>query len=153
MIMSVLINLAYSLIYLSHKTYRSQVIDLRKNEKAKTKSAIFCAWHRYIWIFSFLLRNQNIYALASRSKDGEKISRVLEKFGFKMVRGSSSRGGIKSLRILLKLLQQHQKVLITPDGPRGPACEAKPGAVFLQKKNKCSDLSSRYCGKKKKNIK
>jgi lysophospholipid acyltransferase (LPLAT)-like uncharacterized protein len=48
-----------------------------------------------------------------------------------VVLGSSSRGGAKSLRVLLNLLSSGDHIAITPDGPRGPRREAAPGVAHL----------------------
>lgn len=69
--------------------------------------------------------------LASLSKDGEIIARILEKRGFQMVRGSSSRGGAAALESLLSDARGGGTLGITFDGPRGPAMVPKPGVGLL----------------------
>ena len=61
--------------------------------------------------------------------DAEIISRIGAKLGWTMLRGSSSRGGVKAYKQLLKTLTKGGKVFITPDGPRGPEHEIKEGTV------------------------
>jgi lysophospholipid acyltransferase (LPLAT)-like uncharacterized protein len=56
---------------------------------------------------------------------------LTRRFGFEVVRGSSSRLGASALRELENVLASDRNVLITPDGPRGPAYELGPGIVFL----------------------
>lgn len=67
--------------------------------------------------------------IASLSKDGTLIARILEKRGFKLVRGSSSRGGVQALSELHAGLQLGLPVGITFDGPRGPPLVAKKGVA------------------------
>lgn len=69
--------------------------------------------------------------MVSRSFDGEYIARIIEKFGFVAVRGSSSRGGSEALRDMKKELEKGAAVAFTIDGPRGPKYVAKPGPVLL----------------------
>ena len=104
------------------------------SEKENLKRGLYCVWHRYIWTTSFYFRNRDFFTLASRSGDGEFISRVLKKMGYNLIRGSSSRGGVGSLRKLYRVLQQGNRVIVTPDGPRGPARNVKPGVIYLQEK-------------------
>jgi lysophospholipid acyltransferase (LPLAT)-like uncharacterized protein len=66
----------------------------------------------------------------SRSADGDLIAKVLERWGYRAVRGSSSRGGSEALRQIVRLVRSGQSVAITPDGPRGPRRKMKPGAVL-----------------------
>lgn len=98
------------------------------------KPALFAVWHGKLWIPVFYFRGQNYLALASPSRDGEYISRVLQKYGYKLVRGSSSRGGGSALLSLVRLIRKGESVFITPDGPTGPIHKVKPGIVYLQEK-------------------
>ncbi|MCK8816353.1 lysophospholipid acyltransferase family protein [Natroniella sulfidigena] len=101
---------------------------------AGDKSVIFAPWHGQLWLPSYYLRNQGYVALASQSRDGEYISRLLNKLGWEVVRGSTSRGGARSLLKLVKKLRQGKQIAITPDGPRGPIHQVKPGVVYLAQK-------------------
>jgi lysophospholipid acyltransferase (LPLAT)-like uncharacterized protein len=65
----------------------------------------------------------------SRHADGELISRVVERLGFRPVRGSSTRGGVPALRELLRAAERGQDLAFTPDGPRGPRGRVQPGVV------------------------
>ena len=76
-------------------------------------------------------RKLGIAVMVSRSFDGEYIARIIEKFGFVAVRGSSSRGGSAALREMRKELERGAAVAFTIDGPRGPKYVAKPGPVLL----------------------
>ena len=57
------------------------------------------------------------------------ITRVLNTFGNRAIRGSSSKGGIQALRAIIAVLKKGDRVAITPDGPRGPALELKDGII------------------------
>ncbi len=65
--------------------------------------------------------------LASQSKDGQIAADLLEARGFRVVRGSSSRGGREALIQLVEQTQEGSAIGITFDGPRGPALIPKPG--------------------------
>ena len=69
--------------------------------------------------------------MTSRSLDGEYIARVIRRFGFLPVRGSSSRGGQRALLEMNTLVGQGHGVAFTIDGPRGPRFVAKRGPVLL----------------------
>jgi len=97
----------------------------------RTRPAIYCFWHRCVFSASYLFRNHAIRVLTSRSYDGEYIARIIERLGFRAVRGSSSRGAIQSLRKLQRELEVGEYVAFTIDGPRGPRYVAKPGPIHL----------------------
>jgi lysophospholipid acyltransferase (LPLAT)-like uncharacterized protein len=99
---------------------------------------IFAFWHNRIFFLPFLFRKywharerKRVAVLVSASKDGEKLSRVLEKFNLVCVRGSSSRRGREALRELQKLVREGHDIGITPDGPRGPKYKVQDGVISL----------------------
>ena len=71
--------------------------------------------------------------LVSRSRDGEFITRIMNRFRIDGARGSSSRGGSDALRELLRELERPQArdIGITPDGPRGPRGKVQDGVLAL----------------------
>jgi lysophospholipid acyltransferase (LPLAT)-like uncharacterized protein len=95
------------------------------------KAVIYSFWHRAVFASAWLWRKTGIAVMVSRSFDGEYIARIIEKFGFAAVRGSSSRGGAPALLGLRSPLEQGTAVAFTIDGPRGPKYIAKPGPVLL----------------------
>jgi len=97
----------------------------------RTRPAIYCFWHRCVFSAAHLFRNKGIRVLTSRSYDGEYIARIIERLGFRPVRGSSSRGALQSLRELQRELEDGAFVAFTIDGPRGPRYVAKPGPIHL----------------------
>lgn len=97
----------------------------------KTHPAIYCFWHRCVFPAAYLFRKRGIRVLTSRSYDGEYIARIIERLGFRPIRGSSSRGAVQALRELQKELQAGEFVAFTIDGPRGPRYVAKPGPIQL----------------------
>jgi len=97
----------------------------------RTRPAIYCFWHRCVFACGYLFRGHGIRVLTSRSYDGEYIARIIERLGFRAVRGSSSRGAVQSLRELQRELEHGEFVAFTIDGPRGPRYVAKPGPIHL----------------------
>jgi hypothetical protein len=96
---------------------------------------IYAVWHGRILMLPYLYgRSHRIHALTSRSRDGEILSRFVQGFGIRVVRGSSSRGGNRALLTLARLVREEDaEILVVPDGPRGPRHVAQPGAVLLAK--------------------
>jgi lysophospholipid acyltransferase (LPLAT)-like uncharacterized protein len=92
---------------------------------------IYVFWHNQQILSTYFFRNFHIRVLVSRSRDGDYIAKVLNLFGFKAVRSSTSSGKVHALRGLTRELRGDHHTAITPDGPRGPVYKAQPGAVFV----------------------
>jgi hypothetical protein len=92
---------------------------------------IFPFWHRCVLPATWIYRHQHPAVMTSQSRDGEFIARVIRRFGFIPVRGSSSRGGQRALLEMNQQLADGNAVAFTIDGPRGPRGVAKKGPVFL----------------------
>jgi lysophospholipid acyltransferase (LPLAT)-like uncharacterized protein len=95
------------------------------------QAVVFALWHGRILPPTYRHRNRDIVTLASRSGDGEYITRVLHYWGFDVVRGSSSRGGDTALRELIRKVRSGRSVAITADGPRGPREQMKHGVLQI----------------------
>ena len=93
------------------------------------QAAVIAFWHFQMLPLWYALRYLAPAAVVSASRDGELLARYLGSLGYPSVlRGSSSRGGSEVLSAAVAELAL-RPVLITPDGPRGPARVAKPGAI------------------------
>jgi lysophospholipid acyltransferase (LPLAT)-like uncharacterized protein len=115
------------LIKILVSTLRIKII----NRNALNKKAVFIFWHSNMLLGWSLFKNKKAYALVSQSKDGEILSALLKKWNYKVSRGSSSKGGKKALNDLIKAARNEYSIVITPDGPRGPAMEIKNGALIV----------------------
>lgn len=96
--------------------------------------AIYCFWHRCVLAATYQFRGSSIAVMTSRSFDGEYIARIIEKLGYRVVRGSSSRGGAEALLGMREELEMGHPAVFTIDGPRGPIYVAKAGPVVLAKR-------------------
>jgi lysophospholipid acyltransferase (LPLAT)-like uncharacterized protein len=88
-------------------------------------------WHAGIIPATYLFRDAGIRVMSSNSYDGEYMGRIIHKFGFVAVKGSSSRNAVRALLGLRRALQQGWAVAFSIDGPRGPRYKVKPGPVAL----------------------
>lgn len=80
------------------------------------------------------LRDWPAAIMTSISYMGEIQSRILASYGFRIIRGSSSRGGVRVLAEMISLVRKGKIGAFAVDGPRGPYREIKPGAVYVAKK-------------------
>ena len=92
---------------------------------------VYSFWHSAMIPAMYLWRDLKIRVMSSDSFDGEYTGRIMQKFGFVKVRGSSSRFAVRALLGMKKELENGWLAAFTIDGPRGPRREVKPGPVTL----------------------
>lgn len=90
-------------------------------------------WHSCLIPATYIFRNMGIRVMSSYSYDGEYMGRIIRRFGFVAVKGSSSRNPVRALLGLRRALDEGWTVAFTLDGPRGPRHKVKPGPVGLGK--------------------
>ena len=94
---------------------------------------IIAFWHGRQLMMPLVYRGTSASILISQHRDGQMIANIMKKFGFHAIRGSSTRGGMQALRQLVVAGRRGQDLVITPDGPRGPACHVQMGVLSLAK--------------------
>ena len=97
-----------------------------------------CYWHQQNLLCAIYLMdlkaksNFNAGFLVSPSRDGEIPARLFRRWGAQVIRGSSSHTGAQALRALhFAITRDKVSPANTPDGPRGPCFESKPGPLML----------------------
>ena len=113
-----------------HEIDKEAITNLETNKV----NAVFAFWHGTMLVPWFLLRRYKPSTIISKSSDGDILTRILNNWGFKVKRGSSSKGGKAVLEDLIKEAEENKFIAITPDGPKGPEKVMKAGAVVLAKK-------------------
>lgn len=94
------------------------------------RPVVFVLWHGRLLPCTYWNRHQELVTLVSQHRDGEYIARIVERWGYTAVRGSSSRRGAGALRELVRHVRGGRSLAITPDGPRGPRQKIKAGALL-----------------------
>ena len=109
---------------------RSMRIDSKGQESIDAlyregKRVIIAFWHAQSAHGALDIPRDAGQCLISQHQDGEIIARIVSRFGIEAVRGSSTRGGGEALRELIRLRRSGVDLVVTPDGPKGPAQVAK----------------------------
>ncbi len=104
---------------------------VRRDGALPAGAAVVGCWHGDAVVLGALHRNEGLVVLVSLSDDGRRGAALLSVLGYDVVRGSGSRGAVRASREALRAVRSGRKVVVAMDGPRGPAGEAKPGAVAL----------------------
>ena len=107
---------------------------------ADNQLCILCFWHQHIVLSGFYLldwQKQGLHTgfLISPSGDGTLAAKIFVKHGVKLISGSSGRDGAQTMRKLIRAIRKDRlSPVTTPDGPRGPVYEFKPGTLLLASK-------------------
>ncbi len=128
-------RIVWALLRLVGLTWRFQVIAEADATPlpggAGAGAEVFAFWHQCVLPCAIYFRRTGATILISRSFDGELITRILALFGFRAVRGSSSRGAREGLLGLKQAIESGHPAIFTADGPRGPIYRAKMGPIKL----------------------
>lgn len=90
---------------------------------------IFLLWHEAILPLLWHLRDRGIAVIVSQGREGRYVGDYASGLGYRILSGSSSRGGPRALLGAVRVLADGGAVAITPDGPKGPRRVVKPGVV------------------------
>ena len=122
--------------FLAHLYLKFTGATTRVTSKNKPANSdfIYALWHSQLAYMLYAHREIGMSVLVSKSADGEYVSRILRKFGYNTVRGSTSRGASQSLMQLIERAAQGFPVAITPDGPKGPKEKVQQGVIYVAQK-------------------
>ncbi len=128
-----LAGLGYLFMRLIGLTLRVRVVGEEKLQ-AWDKGKIVAGWHGRTFLAALCFRHRGWWALISRSRDGEIQNRLFRWLGFRTVRGSTGRGGVRAAAECVTLLKKGETFVYTPDGPRGPSQKVQRGILWLAQK-------------------
>ncbi|MEZ6047284.1 MAG: lysophospholipid acyltransferase family protein [Planctomycetaceae bacterium] len=97
----------------------------------RPETHISSVWHDQLLFSTFCVRSVNMSALISRHQDGEYLAESMRILGFGTVRGSSNRGAVAALKEMVSAGTGGTRLVMTPDGPRGPHHELKNGIIYI----------------------
>ncbi len=125
--------LAYWVIKLLSGTMRIEMVNgqMQDHYLRKGRPLIFTFWHGRLLMMPTAYRGKRVAIPISLHQDGELISRTVKYFGFRSIRGSTTRGGFSAMREMLKVSEEGYDIAITPDGPRGPRYRVQNGIIEL----------------------
>ena len=113
------------------RSWRSEVLGQENLDAVSSSGFLISLWHGRMLAGVNLGKDTRWNVLVSPSDDGDLSRKVLDAFGYRVIRGSSSRGGARALREMLEVLRAGECLIITPDGPRGPRHSMNPGLAWM----------------------
>jgi lysophospholipid acyltransferase (LPLAT)-like uncharacterized protein len=128
--------LAPKLLRLMSWTWRIERTGAQGIELLHSERSFICTmWHgRMLTLMPIKMHcKRGIGVLVSPSEDGGLAKRALDQFGYKVVRGSLSKRGATAMREMHHLVESGGRLVITPDGPRGPRHSINSGAAWLSR--------------------
>jgi hypothetical protein len=113
--------------------WRAEGLEHLDAVRAAGRHAVMAFWHGRILPAIYFFRHRDIVVITSDNFDGEWVAKIIHRFGYTTVRGSTSRNAARAALMAKRRMEEGHAVGITVDGPRGPALVAQPGAVWLAK--------------------
>ena len=137
------------------KTCRLTILGEENYQKLREerKPVVILVWHGRIFLVPYFFRRRGVAPLVSPSRDGEIVSRIMSRWGYRIIRGSSSHVIIKAWNRMKRELQEGGEVLIVPDGPRGPNRKMKIGGLKLAQETGAFLVPFTFSSSKQKKLK
>lgn len=120
------------ILWLLSRLVRTKVIGI--DQIKHFPKVVFAHWHGDELVLLPRCGNLGITILVSHSKDGAIMAKAAQILGYRITRGSSTRGAVGGLLALIKAVRAGHNAVLAVDGPRGPRGKCKPGVVRLAQK-------------------
>jgi lysophospholipid acyltransferase (LPLAT)-like uncharacterized protein len=124
---------AYAYIVMLRATMRFEYRnhDALRRAREEYGQYILAFWHSRFVMMPYVYPDKKIVVLISLHRDAEMLGRILDRFGLEVARGSSTAGGARGVREVVRRVRNGYDVGIAPDGPRGPRRRVQPGVITL----------------------
>ena len=123
-------------IYLKFSYFTSKWIfitpkDFDEQNLNDESGLFFALWHNRLAYSMYIFRNyKNIFGLTSPHSDGKIIGKLVLMMNYKIIEGSTNKNSNSAVKEIIKQITNGAKIVITPDGPRGPVY--KNGSVITK---------------------
>ena len=114
---------------------------------ASKSPVLMYGWHEHLTVGSCDLAHYGPAIMISQSRDGDRVSRIAASVGWRVIRGSSSRGGARALLQLVRFLEQGGFACHLIDGPRGPRHQMKPGLLLMAQRSRATVFPAVFAAK------
>lgn len=125
-------HLAPRTLELLSRSWKVERLAREHYERAQGEAGMLAVlWHGRMLIPLVIHRDQGFNVLVSPSDDGSLVTALLDRFGYSTIRGSSNKNPARAIREMLDSLGKGGRVVITPDGPRGPRHGVNLGPAWI----------------------
>ena len=115
--------------------YRLEGFESYENATSDGGGAVLVTWHGRTFVPANFFANRGWWAIISLSRDGEIQNRIFQRFGFRTVRGSTGRGGVRAALQATRRVREGGSLTLTPDGPRGPTRVFGEGSLLIAQRS------------------
>lgn len=125
--------------YLISRSLRLRVegFDRLREHASSGNGLILLVWHGRSLLPIYRCRGMGFWAMISMSRDGEMQNRIVSRYGYKTIRGSSGKQGVRAFLESIRRLQEGGVLSVTPDGPKGPDRQVQLGTLLLAQRSGC----------------
>lgn len=119
-----------------YKIFRFQEFftHIKEVDNPNITPCIYAMWHCHQLCIHGINHREKLNVLISRSKDGQIMADIVEKWGFKTIRGSKGKqGAVEASMQMISALKAGENCAMMIDGPRGPARKVKNGIIKIAK--------------------
>ncbi len=133
-ILTSLLKIYLKFVYYTTSWQYSMPTGYSLQEFDQETRTIFTFWHNRLALAPYIFAgHKDIYALVSPHSDGQIISNILMKMGYKIIEGSTHRNPLLATRKIIAALTRGSNIAITPDGPRGPKYKINSNIIGIAK--------------------
>ncbi len=142
------------LFWLLAKSCRWTILgeEAYRNLRIQGRPTVILVWHGRIFVVPYFFRRRGIMPLVSPSKDGEIAAQIMERWGYKILRGSGSHSVVRAWNEMKRELGRGGEVIIVPDGPRGPDRVLKQGCIKLGAETKAVLIPFSFSASKRRTL-
>jgi lysophospholipid acyltransferase (LPLAT)-like uncharacterized protein len=129
-------RLLWVLVHVIHNTLKITSVNEEpiRGWTGLNRRLVYVFWHgRSFFLIKYMSR-RNITIIASPSRDGRLLADILRMFHYGVIPGSSDKSPIRAVIQSVQTMRGGGDMAIAVDGPTGPRCRMKPGALFMAKK-------------------
>ena len=131
---SILVYILYRMVMMTTRIREVCCPEFMQESFRLRRPMVLAHWHGEEWMLLRTWGKRHMAVLSSHSQDGERMAKFMNWLGFKVYRGSSSKGGAAGLRALVRAVKNDFRTTsLAVDGPKGPRQIVKPGIVQLAK--------------------
>lgn len=140
-------------VWLAYRTGRWTVVrgDIPERLRNEGEPFICVGWHGRMMMMPYAWEGDRdkVLTLISSHADGRFVSSIIRHLGYETITGSTSIGGSKALRHIVKSLREGYAIAVTPDGPRGPRMRMSDGVLTAARLSGAAIVPAAYSAKRR----
>ena len=126
----------FASLYLKFVAFTSRIRATSTSDDAihalrEKRAVVYTYWNQHVLFLLYYFGRSQMPMLMTPKAKTDTLTRLAEKMGLRVAKGSSEGGGRHALITLLEQLKQGHAVALAADGSRGPEHKCKAGSFIL----------------------